>query len=73
MTVSLEIGETLLVEIREPGRLCLNVAADVVWQKEDGGGGFLVGCRLRQRISRSKMELIRQLIQDLAIPEPQVA
>ena len=66
MTTALEAGETLLIEIRFPGCLCMNVAADVKSLKEVEPGKFHVGCQLRQRITSSKMEMICRLIQELA-------
>lgn len=74
MGTALEEGETLLIEIRVPGCLCMNVAADVKSQREVSPGRYHIGCQLRQRITFSKMEMICRLVRELAErKEPAVA
>lgn len=66
---SLEAQETILIEIREPGKICMNLAADVIWQQLKPNGWNLVGCELRTRLSLSQLANVRQFIQDRVLNE----
>ena len=63
----LEVKETILLEIREPGKILMNLAADVVWQETRENGWTMVGCELRTRLSLSQLASIRQFIQERAL------
>lgn len=65
----LEKEETILIEIREPGKICMNLAAEVVWQETRENGWIMVGCELRTRLTLSQLANVRQFIQDRALSE----
>lgn len=65
----LEKQETILIEIREPGKICMNLAADVIWQESRENGWNMVGCELRTRLSLSQLANVRQFIQDRVLNE----
>lgn len=68
----LEPKETILIEIREPGKICMNLAADVVWQESRENGWSMVGCELRTRLSLSQLASVRQFVQERAL-NPELA
>lgn len=63
----LEDKETILIEIREPGKICMNLAADVVRQETHDNGWSMVGCELRTRLTLSQLANVRQFIQERAL------
>jgi hypothetical protein len=58
----LNLGERLLVEIREPGHRCFNLPAEVVWVEGGAKRSHAVGCELRLEMTRRQFARLRELL-----------
>jgi hypothetical protein len=59
---ALNLGERVLVEIRETGKRCFNLPAEVVWVDSKAGRRPAIGCELRLDMTRKQFALLRDMV-----------
>jgi Tfp pilus assembly protein PilZ len=59
---TLNLGERVLVEIRQSGKRCFNLPAEVVWVDSKAGRRPAIGCELRLDMTRKQFALLRDMV-----------